>query len=241
MLYLTRAFMRRVMFLFMGFFAFFKCNAALAMFFSMLVSVFAYAQAFGIWYAIGLVLLLFAHEFGHVMAARTVGVASSWPLFIPFMGAVVRLGRAPVNVKAAANIAIGGPALGTLSALFCMALFFWTDSLLLLVLAYTGCLLNLFNLIPCDPLDGGKIGEAISPHLWRLGSCVIAGLLFYTGNALIFCIFLFSLRKLWKAPAGAVELRYYQLTGRQRLKVFFWYIGLIAVLGAATLYIGKLL
>ena len=144
---------------------------------TMLLSLVLYALAFGWHFAAGFVLLLFVHELGHLVAARVVGVDSSIPFFVPFLGAVISLRQPPKNAKMEANIAIGGPAAGMLSGLVCLIFYLWTDSLLMLLLAYTACLLNLFNLIPCTPLDGGRIATAISPHMWWLGS-TSTGILF---------------------------------------------------------------
>lgn len=240
MLFLGRRLIKRFTILFMGVWAILKLNAALMMFVSMAVSVLFYAVPFGLWYGAGICALLLVHELGHVAAARAVGIRGSWPVFIPFFGALITLPRLPVNVKMAANIAIGGPALGTLGALFCLAFFFWTDSALMLVMAYMGCLLNLFNLIPCEPLDGGKIAGAISPYLWWAGSFLIGALFLYTYNILIFVIFLFSLKELWQGKKDAGP-GYYQISGKQRLKVLCWYIGLLCTLSLTTAYLDTLL
>ncbi len=207
---------------------------------SMLVSLVLYAFAFGWKFAVGFILLLFVHELGHFAAAHIVGLRSSPPMFVPFVGAVISLRQAPKNAKMEANIAIGGPATGTLSALVCLVFYLWTDSALMLVLAYTACVLNLFNLIPCAPLDGGKIAAAISPHMWWLGSIAAGALFLYTYNIVILIIFIFSLFRLWQGDAGESE-RYYHLTFRQRVKVGFWYFGLLAVLGVTTVYLIGLL
>jgi Zn-dependent protease len=202
---------------------------------SMLVSLAFYALAFGSRFALGFIFLLLVHELGHVAASRIVGLRATGPTFIPFIGAVISLNRAPVNAKMTANIAIGGPAAGTLSALGCLALYLWTDSMLMLVLAYTACLLNLFNLIPCAPLDGERIAAAISPRLWWIGSLVIGVVCLYTHNILVFVIFLFSLFELWRGDDQQAS-DYYQLSATQRLKVAWWYFGLLSVLGVTTLY-----
>jgi Zn-dependent protease len=213
---------------------------AAAMAGTMLLSLLVYALAFGWRFALGFVLLLLAHEMGHFAAARVVGLRSSIPVFVPFLGAVVSLRQPPTSAKMEANIAIGGPATGTLSALVCLACYLWTDSLLMLVLAYTACVLNLFNLIPCSPLDGGRITAAISPRMWWLGS-LASGLLFLcTYNLFILVIFAFSLMRLWRGETDDGG-RYYQLSLRQRLKVSLWYFGLLAVLGVATAYLLELL
>ncbi|WP_188399194.1 site-2 protease family protein [Sporomusa sp. GT1] len=223
-----------------GLLALVQMGGALSTTASMLVSLAFYAMAFGFKFAVGFVLLLLVHELGHVAASRIVGLRAKGPTFIPFIGAVISLNRAPVNAKMTANIAIGGPAAGTLSALVCLAFYLWSDSTLMLVLAYTACLLNLFNLIPCAPLDGERIAAAISPRLWWLGSLVIGIVFLYTHNILVLIIFLFSLFALWRGEEEQDE-RYYQLTATQRLNVAWWYFGLLTVLALTTLYTMDLL
>lgn len=220
-----------------GVIAMLKMGPILLMALSMLISIAVYAVAFGVKFALGFVLLLFAHEYGHLVASRVVGLRVSSPIFIPFIGAVVRMKELPLNAKMEANVAIGGPAMGTLSALCCLALYFWTNSILMLVLSYTACLLNLFNLIPADPLDGGRIAGAISPRLWWFGSIVMGVLFVYTYNIFVFIILAFSLFRLWQGNETNNNLLYYQLTISQRLAVGWWYFGLIVVLGGTTLYI----
>ena len=225
----------------MGLAAMIQLGPAAAMAASMLISLLIYAVAFGLKYAAGFILLLFFHELGHLFASRVVGLRTSAPIFLPFIGAVISLKQLPNNAKTEANIAIGGPAMGTLSALVCLVFYFWTDSLLMLVLAYTACLLNLFNLIPCDPLDGGRIAAAVSPHMWWVGSLVTGVLFFYTYNFIILLIFAVSLLRLWRSEKWDDNSTYYRLSLRQRLRVLWWYLGLLTVLGIATLYIADLL
>jgi Zn-dependent protease len=111
----------------------------------------------------------------------------------------------------------------------------------MLVLAYTACLLNLFNLIPCSPLDGGRIAVAISPHLWWVGSISLAAMFYWTHNILILVIFFFSLARLWQGDKKDGNEKYFQLTLGQRLTVAWWYFGLLAVLGLLALYLVELL
>ncbi|MEG6584959.1 site-2 protease family protein [Dendrosporobacter sp. 1207_IL3150] len=232
---------RRCVIFLMGLAAMVQLGPTVVMTGSMAISLVIYAAAFGVKYAAGFILLLFFHELGHLVASRVVGIPTGVPIFLPFIGAVISLKRAPRNAKMAANVAIGGPALGTLTALICLAIYFWNDSILMLVLAYTACLLNLFNLIPCDPLDGGRIASAISPHMWWVGSLVIGGLFFYTYNFIMLLIFFISLLRLWRSDNMNDAEDYYRLSVRQRLTVLWWYLGLLAVLGLTTLYTANLL
>ncbi len=221
-----------------GIMAMLELDSVLSTTASMLLSVAVYAVAFDWRFAVGFVILLLVHELGHVLASRVMGIRTSALLFIPFIGAVVRLASPPATIKSEANIALGGPALGTLSALICLAVYFWTDDILMLALSYTACLINLFNLIPCTPFDGGRIGTAISPYFWRLGSLVLAIVLLYSKNIIILLVFLCSLAK-WGQEDRHSE--YYRLSIRQRLVVAGQYFGLLSVLGVCTVYLSQLM
>ena len=131
---------------------------------TMILSVFAYAFIYGWWYAVGFVLLIFVHELGHYAAARQRGLAVGAPTFIPFVGAWVELKDMPHDVETEAWIGLAGPLLGTVGALVCYYAYRATDAPLLLALAYAGFFLNLFNLIPVSPFDGGRITAIISPR-----------------------------------------------------------------------------
>ena len=233
--------LRRAALCLLGSAALWNIESTVAVSLSVVVSLAVYAAAFGLEFSLGFVVLLFLHELGHMIAARVVGVSSKGPMFVPFVGAVIHLDKEPRNAKMEANIAIGGPALGSLSAFGCLALYFWTQHMLLLVLSYTACLLNLFNLIPCYPLDGGRIAGAISSRLWWFGTLVLGILFFFTHNILILLIFGVSLFRLWQGDRSNDEPGYFRLATRQRLKVAWWYFGLVTVLGFLAVYLVDLL
>ena len=90
-------------------------------------------------------------------------------MFIPFLGALITLKRLPDNAWNEAKVAIAGPILGGLGAAAVWGLGEYYDSELLVALAFTGFFLNLFNLAPISPLDGGRIVAAIHPVLWIVG------------------------------------------------------------------------
>jgi Zn-dependent protease len=230
---------RRTVLLIMGLFAALKVGSTVGMALTILASLAVYILTFGIPFAVGLVALLLIHELGHVAACWVAGISTSQPLLIPFVGAVIRLKRVPENAKVEANVAIGGPAAGCFSALVCLAFYLWTDNMLLLILAYTACILNLFNLIPCHPLDGGKIADAISTKLWWGGAVFTGVLALYTSNIFMLLVFFMSLLRLWQNKDG--QKKYYQLTINQRLAMSGCYFGLLAVLSGAMLYIMELL
>ena len=241
MFFFARKLVKRLLVLFVAMLAIIKVNSVCLMLISMLISLWAYAVAFGFQYGLGFLLLLFVHELGHIIAARVVGIRARLPIFIPFIGAAVALQKLPVNAKMAANIAIGGPALGTISAVGCLIWYFWSDSLLMLVLAYTAAILNLLNLIPSEPFDGGKIAGAIAPRLWLVGTMILSGLFLYTQNGIVLIILVFSSFYLWRSAAIDKHDAYYALRKRVRMKVFLWYVGLVVVLAVLTFYIANLL
>lgn len=136
---------------------------------TMLLSVWAYALLAPVEFAVGLVVLLLIHEMGHVWAAKYKGLPVSAPLFIPFLGALITMKRNPRDAETEAFIAMGGPLIGTLGALAFLWYGLAFSSEIMVQLAYLGLLLNLVNLLPIHPLDGGRISVAVSRWLWLIG------------------------------------------------------------------------
>ncbi len=138
----------------------------------MFISAWLYATQYGWPFAIGFVISIFVHEMGHVFVAWQQGMPVSAPVFIPFMGAVVFSKRAG-SAWAQAIMGIGGPVGGAIAATACWGIYALTGSGLMLGLAYVGFLINLFNLIPVLPLDGGWIVGSVEPKLWLGGLIAI--------------------------------------------------------------------
>jgi Zn-dependent protease len=136
---------------------------------SMIISIAIYAYLMGWPAAIGFVLLIFVHEMGHVVANLAYGLPASAPVFVPFLGAVINLRKNPPDARIEAIIGIAGPIAGTIGALACFAWYLASGSLFALELAAFGFWINLFNLLPVPPLDGGRVAAAISPWIWILG------------------------------------------------------------------------
>jgi Zn-dependent protease len=184
------------------------------------------------------VLLLFVHEAGHLIAAKMMGLNVGWPVFIPFMGAFIALKEAPRNAWIESVVGAGGPVLGGLGALLVGAAYFLTGNPLFLVLAYSGLFLNLFNLIPIVPLDGGRIVSAISPWLWLIGLAVIVPFLLWQisgAGILILIIVAMSLPRTIALFRGrtADASRYFECTRGQRWIMALVYFLLLAGLGGA--------
>jgi Zn-dependent protease len=133
------------------------------------ISVFAYSRGFGWAGATGFVVLIFVHEMGHVLVLRSQGVPASVPMFIPFLGAIITMKAYPKGVVDEAYSAIAGPVLGSVGALVCLVIYFATGLKIWAWLAYIGFFLNLFNLLPMSPLDGGRIVGAVWRGFWIFG------------------------------------------------------------------------
>ena len=199
---------------------------------TMFLSVWLYAQAWGWWYALGFVLLLFVHECGHLLAAKRLGLRVGAPVFIPFLGAFIALKEAPRNAWVEAQVGIGGPLLGTAGAAACDGLYLATGNPIFRALAFTGFLLNLFNLAPVGFLDGGRIVTALSPWLWLVGLGVVVALLLSHFNFLLLLILVTSLPRLFLLfrRRTAEEARYFEVTSSQRWTMAALYFGLVAFL-----------
>jgi Zn-dependent protease len=209
---------------------------------TMVLSIWAYALAWGWMFALGFVLLLFVHECGHLIMARVFGLKVGAPVFIPFMGAFIALKEAPKDAWMEAWVGIGGPLLGSLGAAVCEILFLLTGNPLFRGLAYTGFFLNLFNLAPTGFLDGGRIVTALSPWLWLVGAAVVLGLLIVHPNFLLGLILILSLPRLFFLfrRKSDEERRYFEVTPGRRLVMAGMYFGLIALLlfGMARTHMG---
>jgi Zn-dependent protease len=130
-------------------------------FFSIFIAVGGYALIWGWRFAIGFVALILVHELGHYFEAKRQGLDVSIPIFVPFLGAFVAIKNSPVNPWRNALVALAGPAAGGLASAACWVIANRIDSNLMHALAYTGFLLNLFNLLPFWILDGAAIWRAI--------------------------------------------------------------------------------
>jgi Zn-dependent protease len=203
---------------------------------TMLVSIAAYAWIWGWRFAVGFVLLLLLHELGHVLELRRQGIPASAPLFIPFLGAVVGLKQMPHNVWKEAQVALAGPILGSLAALGCWIAGEALDSELLVALAFTGFFLNLFNLIPLSPLDGGRAAAALHPALWALGLALLLGLTILWPNPILILVLVIGGIEVWRRWRDRNEpgvAAYYAIEPWQRAVVGVTYLGLAALLAVA--------
>src|SRR5436190_16133825 len=169
---------------------------------TMLVSVAAYALLWGWQFGIGFVLLLLVHEMGHAIQLRREGVESGWPVFIPFLGAYIGMKEMPKDAAAEARVGLAGPVLGSIGCLVPLALYAATGNNLFRALAFIGFFLNLFNLLPIVPLDGGRAMAAIAPMIWFIGFAGLLAAAIFFPNPIIFIIVLFAGLEMWRRFQG---------------------------------------
>jgi Zn-dependent protease len=131
-------------------------------FLSMLLSMGVYCTAFGWPFAVGLVLSIYVHEMGHVYLLRRYGVKAEAPMFIPGLGAVIRLRQAFADPRQDALVGLAGPVWGLGAALAALATGVATGAPIWMAIARLGAWINLFNLIPVWQLDGGRAFRALS-------------------------------------------------------------------------------
>ncbi len=205
---------------------------------TMLLSVLAYSWVFGWWYAVGFVLLIFVHEMGHFMAARQRGLDVGAPTFIPFVGAWINLKQLPHNAEVEAYVGLAGPLVGTLGALGCFIAWEQTGMPLLLALSYAGFFLNLFNLIPLSPFDGGRVTAVLSPRLWLLGAPILAAMFLLHPNPVLLMMGILAVPQLLKAwnydPRAPENQAYYGVSARLRFVYGAAYLGLLVFLAVMT-------
>ena len=197
------------------------------------VSVAAYTLIWGWKFAVGFVLLIFVHEMGHAVVLRHRGIKAGWPVFLPFVGAFISMKSQPASVYEEAESALAGPLAGTAGAF----VVWWAgnalDSQLLVSLAFTGFLLNLFNLLPALPLDGGRVAGALHPAIWLLGLVALVFVEIVRPSPVIPIVILlggFELWRRWRDRNSTASQVYFALEPRQRWRIGAGYLGLVLVI-----------
>ncbi len=153
--------------------------------FSMLLSFGVYWTAWGWRFAAGLLLAMYVHEMGHVAALRRLGIRATAPMFIPGLGAFVRMEQYPADAHEDARVGLAGPVWGLAAALVAWGVWIATASPLWGAITRASAWINLFNLLPVWQLDGGRGMRALSRHeRWGLAA-VMAVALVATGEGLL--------------------------------------------------------
>jgi Zn-dependent protease len=186
---------------------------------TMLLSIAVYATEWGWAFAAGFVVLILIHETGHAVAMQREGIPASAPVFIPFVGAFIAMRGRPRDAYVEAKVAIGGPLLGSLAA--------WAT--LAAGLGHVGVLLNLFNLIPVSPLDGGRIAGVFTRPFWIAGYAIGIAATILTRSGILLLVMLVGLITLWQRLRHPVP-GYHDVPSGRRLAMGLAYLGLAAAL-----------
>jgi Zn-dependent protease len=208
---------------------------------SMLAMVVFEAQRSGWLFGLGFVLMLLIHELGHGFAIKRQGLSAGLPIFIPFFGAMIALRGQPRNSLVEARIAIAGPVAGTAGALGATTLYLMADSRVCLAVAYSAFFLNLFNLVPMSPLDGGRVAQMFSRRMWLVGLALMGALFILHPSPQLGIIGVFALMHALSrrsAPPGPDEA---EVTRSDRVRMAVNYFGLAAFLTIGMFFAGRLL
>src|SRR6185295_8695698 len=200
-------------------------------FLSMALALGVYATAFGWKFALGLVVSIYVHEMGHVVWLRRFGIPATAPMFVPGLGAFVRLKAHPATAGEDARVGLAGPVWGAAAALIALALGFATGHRVLFGIAYFGAVINVFNLLPVWQLDGGRAFVALSRRQRAIAAGVlwVAGLV--AGNATYFLVAIAATFRAASAAGAPAE-------GDRN--ILLTYAGLVAGLAAIMLAAGKI-
>jgi Zn-dependent protease len=157
-------------------------------FLSMLLAFGVYWTAWGMWFALGLVLSIYIHEMGHVVALQRFGIPATAPMFVPGLGAFIRLRQATLAPPQNARVGLAGPLWGLGAAATAWFLSRAGGGDMWAAIAHTGAWLNLFNLLPVWQLDGNRAFSALGrvPRLTIAAAFAAAGLL--SGDGLLFLL-----------------------------------------------------
>jgi len=204
---------------------------------SMLLMIWIYSWMFGWLFAVGFVVLLLVHEMGHVIAAKLLGIPVSAPLFIPFLGAAIVMKQNPRDAYTEALMAYGGPLAGCIGSWICWALALQFGERWIMAVASVSFLLNVFNMIPVPPLDGGRICAAVSPWFWIIGLLMLGGsvIYFHSINSIIIVVLVLywafpRIKQTLFGQPDPVMQAYYNTHISNRLSMALMYLGLIAAL-----------
>jgi Zn-dependent protease len=214
---------------------------------TMFISIVAYALAFGWPFAVGFVLLLFVHEMGHVIQLRREGVEASAPIFIPFVGAVIAVESLGRDAAAEARVGLAGPILGTIGTLIPLAVWLATGSDLWRALAYVGFFINLINLLPVLPLDGGRAMAVLGPMIWIAGILMaVAATVIFLGPFMLLFVLLLGGPELYhrfKNRHSEESREFHSVPTRTKLAVAAVYLSLtvLLIVGAAETYVPRTL
>lgn len=201
---------------------------------SMIVTIAAYATKFRFGLVVGFVLITLIHEIGHAVVIRAKGLRAGFMVFIPFIGGAVTTKGQPRTAYDDAQIGLAGPVAGTFASLVALQIYKWTGNPLYLLIALTGFILNLINLLPIGMLDGGRISGAVTKWMWVIGGAILTYKAVKQPNALLILILILAVFQVYASILREKEDRFYEITNPQRVAIAIAYFSLVIFLGHQT-------
>lgn len=168
---------------------------------TMLAFIGVYIQIWGWKFALGFVLGIYVHEMGHVAALRRYGIAATAPMFIPGIGAFVRLKQHLTDVRQDARVGLAGPIWGLAAGLVAYGVGLATRSQIWFAIAQSTAFINLFNLVPFWQLDGGRGFHALTqPQRW-VAALVIGAAWMLTHQGLLLLLLILAIVQAFRPAA----------------------------------------
>lgn len=112
-------------------------------------------------FSLALIALMLVHESGHIWAFKRSGIQIRGMYFVPFLGAIIIPSGAIKSRKEEAFISIMGPAFGFALGMALFTAYLVTRNPAIAAIAFINGIINLFNMIPVTPLDGGRVAKSV--------------------------------------------------------------------------------
>ncbi len=155
---------------------------------SMFASFGVYWALYGWTFAAGLVISIYIHEMGHVLALRRYGIAASAPMFIPGFGALIRLRGVLLSPIEDARVGLAGPIYGLGAAALSLGIYFITGAKIFGAIAQFGAVINLFNMIPVWQLDGARGFHSLTRNQRMIALGIAFALWFVTSESMLLLV-----------------------------------------------------
>ncbi|TKD01544.1 site-2 protease family protein [Polyangium fumosum] len=196
-----------------------------------LLSMFAWLaldRSRGLTFALGLVASIYVHEMGHVSALRLYGIQATAPMFVPGLGALVRMKQYPIDAREDARVGLAGPVWGCAAAAIALAAGLVLKDRTMLAVASVGATLNVFNLVPVWQLDGARGFRALDTRQRGIVLTIAALAALLSGDVMGWIV----------CAAGSLRLKQ-DLPAEGDSRAFRTFAGLVVALSAIAWAAGK--
>ncbi|MCG9579559.1 site-2 protease family protein [Vibrio tubiashii] len=198
----------------------------------------AYSWLFSFQFALALIACLVFHEYGHVRAMKYFGMKTKGIYLVPFLGGLA-LSDEKINTRwQDVVISIMGPMFGLILSIILLIAYLITGEMFFAGLAVFNAFLNLFNLLPILPLDGGHVLKSISFSMNSVAGIVLctaaaAGgvvLSYSLGLTLLGFLLIMGMLEIVIEWRGRHHSHLLPLDRYGQAVAAVWYIGLVALL-----------